>query len=110
MLISRSTNKIERDIQQLEQDIETSKNEIKQLHARIGNAGLNIDHLKSELVDNQKQYDEAKQMVIDCIKQIEDDQFNIDNMKIELKAEKTGESEYIRPCNKTRHPSETTLC
>lgn len=110
MFISRSTKNIEKDIHQLEQDIKTSTKEIKQLHAKIGNAGLNIDHLKSELADEQSQYDEAKQMVIDCNKQIEEDQFNIDNLKIKLNTEMTGESEYIRPCNKTRHPSETTLC
>lgn len=110
MFISRSTKNIEKDIRQLEQDIETSQKEIKQLHAKIGNTGLNIDHLRSGLADEQMQYDEAKQMVNDCNKQIEEDRFKIDNLKIKLNTEMTGEYEYIRPCNKTRHPSETTLC
>jgi len=110
MFISRSTKNIEKNIKQFEQDITDGKIEINRLHSNIGNARLNIDSLESELAVERSRYDEAKQMVIDCNKQIEEDLFNIDNLKIKLNTEITGEYEYIRPCNKTRHPSETTLC
>jgi len=106
---TRQTKTIEEDIKQLEQDITFGKKEINSLYSKIGNARLNIDSLKSELSIERIRYEEAKQMVTDCKKQIEDDQANVDSLKIQLTIESGGEAEYIRPCNKPRHHSETKL-
>ena len=110
MYRKRDIKGVEEDINRLEMDIVFGKSEIKEQLNRMGTAGLNIDHLESELADEKNDFEEAKQMVTDCKKQIRKDNVKLDKLKTKLiMMTGDGEIEYIRPCEKTRPVSETTL-
>ena len=110
MYRKRDIKGVEEDINRLEMDIVLGKSEIKEQLNRMGTAGLNIDHLESELADEKNDFEEAKQMVTDCKKQIGKDNVKLDKLKTKLiMMTGDGEIEYIRPCEKTRPVSETTL-
>ena len=110
MYRKRDIKVVEADINKLEMDIVCGKSEIKEQLNRMGAVGLNIDHLESELADEKNDFKEAKQMVTDCKNQIENDNVKLNKLKTKLiMMTGNGEIEYIRPCEKIRPASETTL-
>ena len=110
MVRNRDIKGAETDINRLERDIAFGKVEIGRQLGRMDTASLNIDHLESELADEKNDFEDAKKMVVDCRNQIEEDGIILKELKAKLLVMNgEGEVEYVRPCEKTRPGSETTL-
>ena len=109
MVRNRDIKNIEMDIGGLEKDIAFGKSEIVGLIERMDTAALNIDHLESELTEEKTDFEEAKQMITDCKKQIKEDNITLDKLRIKLTKMNGLEIEYVRPCDKSRPTNETTF-
>ena len=110
MVRKRDVKDVKSDIDRLEKDIAFGKLEIKNQLDKMGMAEMNIDHIESELADEKNDFEEAKQMVIDCRKQMKEDNATLVLLKKKiLMMNGDNDMEYVRPCDKQRHVSETTL-
>lgn len=110
MVRNRDIKDVEHDIDRLEKDIAFVKAEIKRQLDRLHTASINISQLESELASEKEDFKDAKQMVVDCRKQNKEDKITLEELRGKLLVMTgDGESEYIRPCEKTRPVSETTL-
>ena len=104
----RDINNIKSNIEQFEKYIANGKEEIKEQYNKMNRATVNIDSLKSELVNAQSDFDRAKQNIIDYEKQLNEDTTTLNELNIKLNVMR-GMTEYVRPSCKSRPETETTL-
>ena len=104
----RDINNLKSDIEQFEKYIASGKKDKKEQYNKMNRATVNIDSLKSELAGAQSDFDMAKQNIIDCEKQLNEDTATLNELNIKLNVMRDM-TKYMRPSCKSRPETETTL-
>jgi len=106
----RDIKTVEKEIDYLEKQIIVNKLEISKCDNRMSMTALNIDALQTELMEEKKEFDNAREIMIDCKEYIKEASKQLDCARTKLAVMNgSGDPVYVRPCCKPRPLSEIAL-